>query len=389
MEFNSKFSVELFKNLDSSKANTDVTCSPLSAALGAGMAAIGARGNTLKQIGQVLFDKELTESDLPAVEEAMKQVMNRVPKDMFKMANLMYGSKGSTPKPEFAQKLNSVFGTKQLRQLDVPKEGMEVIKQDLAQGTGGKVRDVDNLELSPEPALYLVNALYFKVKWKYLFKIYQTRKENFVNESGQGKEVLMMYQCFGELLHTKLESLKAQACMLPLADDKTHMLILLPDKGTPIKDIEQKLDQQFLMNTLSSLKRERGARFWFPKLCMQSCQTLNGALSALGAKDMFDSSQADFSGIGDKPLAIKKATQKVVLEIDEEGTTQPPVAAFGLEVNSKNEIKIPASFHCDHPFLFMILQQKDQKSPPCVMLVGAVRDVSSRIEPPKSRYNFD
>ena len=86
------------------------------------------------------------------------------------------------------------------------------------------------------------------------------------------------------------------------------------------------------------------------------CRTLlNDALYSLGMVDAF-SGQADFSGMdGSKELYIGAVLHKAFVVVNEEGTEAAAATAVTLVLG----MPMPAPvFRADHPFLFLIQEQR-------------------------------
>ena len=78
-------------------------------------------------------------------------------------------------------------------------------------------------------------------------------------------------------------------------------------------------------------------------------------LAGMGMLDAFDESQADFTGMTtNRPLFINVAQHAATVEIDEEGTVAAAGSGFSLACSKKPS---PATFHADHPFMFLILDR--------------------------------
>jgi serpin B len=72
--------------------------------------------------------------------------------------------------------------------------------------------------------------------------------------------------------------------------------------------------------------------------------------------DAFDAIRADLTGMAtQRPLFINVVEHAAIVEVDEEGT----VAAAGTGVSfGCSKMPEPATFHADHPFIFLILDRQ-------------------------------
>jgi serpin B len=93
---------------------------------------------------------------------------------------------------------------------------------------------------------------------------------------------------------------------------------------------------------------------------------LKGILKAMGMKDAF-SMAADFSGMsGNKDLFVSNVLHKAFMAVDEKGTEA--AAATAVVVTLKEEPAASPVFRADHPFVFVI---KDNRSG-SILFIGRV-----------------
>jgi len=365
----------------------------------------GARGKTLDNIGRMLFGNQFNESMLEATEQQFKHQISTIIEDnagLCDMANLIYGQQGFTIKPAFQEKLSKVFGNDGLKQLDLAKQGAQVINADVERATRGMIKEIID-EIDEDVVLILINALYFKGSWKKAFDEYKTSLEYFTLESGRIKQVWMMHDGKGWLIYgnpddyydycrlpcgvestKKHLDLKAKAALLEYrasssqsSSKSIQMLIILPDKGVSLASIEQQLNTEMLIDLLSSGMCEE-VKVSLPKFKIQGTHDLKSIISTLGAGDLFDPEKSDLTGISEKkPLCVSQAIQKAMIEVDEQGTTATAVTSM-LNLRPVSMPRIPLEFVCDRPFWFSLLTDEGAKKgkPPVILFTGSVRDPS-------------
>ena len=92
-----------------------------------------------------------------------------------------------------------------------------------------------------------------------------------------------------------------------------------------------------------------------PKFNLTHSANLAEPLKSLGMTNMFsDRGHADFSGMdGTKDLYVEKVKQKVVVEVNEEGSEAVAATALGFVLVSATFIPTQM-FIVDHPFIFYI-----------------------------------
>jgi serpin B len=74
----------------------------------------------------------------------------------------------------------------------------------------------------------------------------------------------------------------------------------------------------------------------------------------MGMPDAFSASRADFTGMtAERPLFIDAVEHAALVEVDEKGTVAAAATSvsFGCAAPS---VPPPATFHADHPFIFLI-----------------------------------
>jgi len=97
-----------------------------------------------------------------------------------------------------------------------------------------------------------------------------------------------------------------------------------------------------------------------PKFKLETNYSLNESLIKLGLKVAF-TDYADFSGISlETSLKISNVNHKAYIEVNEEETEAAAVTAIAM-VNSTSPggpVPKPKIFKADHPFIFMIIDNK-------------------------------
>ena len=89
-----------------------------------------------------------------------------------------------------------------------------------------------------------------------------------------------------------------------------------------------------------------------PKFKMTSEFMLKDVLSEMGMPMAFDAAKADFSGMTTaSKLFISDVVHKAFVDVNEEGTEAAAATAVVMEYMS---LPLPATFRADHPFVFLI-----------------------------------
>jgi serpin B len=85
-------------------------------------------------------------------------------------------------------------------------------------------------------------------------------------------------------------------------------------------------------------------------------------LKAMGMKSAFDADAADFSGMtGGRDLFISQVIHKAFVDVNEEGTEAAAATGVVMAPTAARirEPKEPPVFRADHPFVFMIKDNRN------------------------------
>ncbi|MEJ1269951.1 hypothetical protein NN561_000769 [Cricetulus griseus] len=197
--------------------------------------------------------------------------------------------------------------------------------------------------------MVLVNAVYFKGKWKSAFTKSDTLNCRFRSPTCSDKAVAMMHQERKFNLST-IQDPPMQVLELQYHGD-ISMYIMLPEND--ISQIENKLNFRNLMNWTSRRKmKSQYVDVFLPQFKIEKNYEMRHHLKSLGLQDIFDESRADLSGMASGGrLYVSKLMHKSFIEVTEEGTE-----ATAATENNIVEKQLPEStvFRADHPFLFVI-----------------------------------
>lgn len=218
----------------------------------------------------------------------------------------------------------------------------------IEKSTNGLIKKMVDAAAVSAFKLCLVNAIYFKQDWKEQFNKSLTKEKEFTNLDGSIAKVDMMhslrpYRAFAGEQEKIIE--------LPYADDKTSMIIVLPNDMKKYKMTNEVYDK--LTRSLSMQKVDLDlVKFTFETPVFE----LKGYLSKLGLSQAF-SDAADFSGMREeKDLKIGTALHKAKIIVSEEGTEAAAVTVIGMvETTSVQPNRMPIlKFTTDKPFYYFI-----------------------------------
>ena len=108
--------------------------------------------------------------------------------------------------------------------------------------TKDKIKDlIDPESIDEDTAMILVNAIYFKGKWKTEFNKTLTKTEKFFVAKDESVDVDMMSQS-SNFYWKSVKDLDATIIELPYEEDVMRMYIILPNKKDGLDSLETKLD---------------------------------------------------------------------------------------------------------------------------------------------------
>lgn len=349
---NNDFAIQLLKVLPS-RPDENVFFSPYSLSAALGMTYVGARGETLQQLSEVLGYKAAGLADAD-VQDAFANQNNRLQSQGsqagLEVANSAAVQEGFNVLDTYYAALNHTFNA-HVFTVDFEQhaqQAVDTINAWVKQATHGKIDKLFAEPLDTSTRLVLTNGIVFKGLWARQFRTELTQKGPFYNGGTQPTQVDMMFQRL-EANRAFSEELQANVLELPYREGNYSMLIVLPTERDGVEALKQVLTIGKIEAAIASL-RNLSAAVSIPKFELDKLNQLKQTLADLGLVKMFG--DADLSGItGGRNLVVSDVVQRAVVKVDEEGTE----AAAATGVVSVNRIgSEPFRFTADHPFLFFI-----------------------------------
>jgi serpin B len=343
---NTAFAVQLYRELGNKEGNLFFSSYSVSAALG--MAYAGARGNTAREMKEVLhFQLDQTELH-PAFKSLNKELVATALNagQKLNIANALVLTGGDVS-GEFKTILKDNYDAAIFR------GGLDTINGWVKQKTEGKIEKILE-KLDPNSVCVLLNAIYFKGIWESQFLKSSTHDAPFsVSASKQVKVSLMYHKSDFKILTEK----DFQAVSIPYKGKNLSMVILLPKAVDGLATLEKQLTTQSLKERLAELDEQRVQKIelYLPKFKLETTYDLVDPCEKMGMKDAFALERADFSGMGwpKGSLWISQIKHKAFVEVNEEGTEAAAATAVGMAKMAMPVRDYPV-FRADHPFLFII-----------------------------------
>ncbi|MFH1314715.1 MAG: serpin family protein [Candidatus Eisenbacteria bacterium] len=362
---NSGFALDLYQALKNKPGNLFLSPYSISSALA--LTYGGTRGNTATQMAEALHftleDRYLQEA-FGSLNEDLNGRGSSGDIELG-MANALWGQKDEGFLDDFVSLGRKYYGA-ELKSVDFagsPGSALDEINAWASDKTRGKITNlIEPGMIDQATMLVLSNAIYFNGGWASKFDGKKTWEEPFWVAPDSSVMVDMMHQT-RRFRYTETSEL--QILDLPYVGGDLSMIVLLPKDRTGLAGAERFLTLKSLRIWLRQL-REEDLIVSLPRFKVASDLLLNQALKDMGMTDAFDVGLADFSGMtGRKGLFIDAVVHKALLEVAEDGTE----AAASTAVVTKRGPP-PKQFRADHPFLFMI---RDNKSG-SILFIGRVAD---------------
>ncbi len=346
-----RFGFNLFDQIYSQQPEDNLVISPSSITFALAMARNGTSGATKEEMTKVL---ELEKQDPSAINRSYQELIETLktadPNVKLAIANSLWINQNITLKDQFINSAEEFYQAK-VTNLDFADfRSKDIINKWVSKNTANKIPEIVD-SVSSEDALYLINAIYFKGIWANKFDPDTTTEQPFYTDPNSSQPQSMMNQT-GKYRYYQSDCF--QAVRLPYGEkEELGMYIFLPSKTSSLEEFNQQLNSDRWQEWLSHMRSQKG-NITIPRFKLEYETDLIKSLSALGMKQIFDSSQADFSAISDTPVAIDTVKHKTFIEVNEEGTEAAAVTSIGIRITSAMPQDTPFNMNVNRPFFFAI-----------------------------------
>ena len=364
---NNQFAVTMYQQLNgqSKQVDANVFFSPYSLTSAIAMLYAAAEGNTKAQIQKTFYYPSLPILN-PNSAALYNQFNKPSPNYKLNTINDLWLQQGRTPNQAYIDTVKRYYGG-QVNTLDFKNNtetSRQMINEKIAKHTNQMIPELLSKESTqPSTSAILTNAVYFKADWSSRFWVSGDIPFHYFN--GTSSDVDMMFQNT-EFRYSEDE--QVQVVELPYKGIELSMLVVLPKSKEPlamqtliknlsttqITDWTKRLKQQDILLNLPKFKIDEG----YP---MKAVLTDMGMPSAFG-------NQAKFNVFADSsPIAIDDIHHQAVIDVNEIGT-EAAAATGVVAVDISGSMHPPVAFKADHPFMFMI---KDNKTD-AILFLGQV-----------------
>ncbi len=344
----------------------NVVVSPTSIRLALSMLYEGASGETAKQVARAAYIPEVDSARWSGIMEITGALNTANAPYTLRCANGIWTSNRFPINPEYVRLLTDFYRA-EARSVNFERNS-EGERTGINEWVSGKTeRKIPELfapgSIHNLTVLVLANALYFKAPWENKFNPGYTKKQNFSLSGGQTVQVDMMRKGHvdsqGELpkfLYGELDG--AQIAMLPYEGHQLAKMVMLPPRGTSVKDLGEYLrrEEWDFTNLFGLLEKKKFARLEIPRHVVRCSYDLETPLKAVGIDRMFSATK-DFQSISPASIWVDKVVHQTFFQTNEEGSegaaaTGAALRTLGMDMNR------PVEFIADRPYLEAVVDQR-------------------------------
>lgn len=361
------FAFDIFSRIAENPGRNNLIISPLSISVALSMTLNGADGETRDAMLDALrvsgLSPEIINKSYKDLTEALLSVDKRI---LISIANSVWTEDDFAVKKTFIDILTKYYSA-EAGSFDINDPNAHVkINQWIKEKTNNLITDMLE-KLEDNDVMLLVNAIYFKGKWKSQFDEANTVLMPFYKYDGTSVTVPMMKQ------RRKFKSYSGQDFTLaefPYGQGNYVMDVILPDPSVSMNEFTARLTESEFKAWISQMN-EREIDLSFPRFKYGFKKKLKEVLSDMGMAVAFTES-ADFSNISEEyDLLINEVTHQAFIETNEEGTEA--AAATVVEVGLTSVGEQPLVLKLDHPFIYLIRETSTNS----ILFMGIVADPSA------------
>ncbi len=365
IESENSFAFDIFREvMENADKEENIIISPLSISCALSMTLNGADGTTRDAMLTALRMSGITPEEINSsykdLTEALLTVDKRV---LMTIANSVWTEDRITPKQTFIDILEDYYDAESKEFSITDPTAPDRINEWIEDNTNGLIKEmIDKLE--DNTVMLIINAIYFKGKWKLQFDEDNTEQEPFYKQGGTSVEVPMMKQT------DDFKVFDGDGFMLaefPYGQGNFVMDIILPDGQDGVDALLPSITDAAFPGWVTNMTT-RETDVSIPRFKYGFKKKLKDILSDMGMGIAFTEG-ADFTNITDyPPLLINDVTHQAFIETNEEGTEA--AAATVVDIGLTSMPLQPLIFNADHAFLYIIRETTTNS----IIFMGRVTD---------------
>jgi len=368
------FSLALFRAVARQTPTANVFISPASAAFALAMTASGTAGTTWSAMARTLGVGTLSPERLGAANAAALRSLTGQTAVTLAMANSIWADSGRPFLPAFLD------GTRRWYDADVTSlvlhgpAAQTRINAWVAHATAGRIASILSDTLPDSAGMVLLDAVYFKGRWRGAFDSAATAPHPFT--IGDGRRVTRRLMSRRTPLLYVADS-GMQVVRLPYRGGRLAMYVVLPESTQRLADAVARLTPARWSRWMQTLAA-RDVHIELPRFRLEYGTTLNASLDTLGMGIAFRCDSANFSRmlpatyLRRHPTCIDRVVQRTFVDVNEEGTEAAAVTAVTIAITASaaRYVPPPVEFIVDHPFVVAI---RDDRTG-LLLFVGQITD---------------
>ncbi|XP_010789566.1 serpin H1b [Notothenia coriiceps] len=353
----------LYNKMAKEKGTENILISPMVVASSLGMVALGAKSSTASQVKKVLSADNLKDEHLHAgLSELLSDVSDAKTRNTtWKINNRLYVPSSVSFADDFVKNSKKHYNYDHSKiNIRDKRSAVNSINEWAAKSTDGKLAEVTKDVPNPDGAM-IVNAMYFKPHWFETFNGDMVDKRAFLVTRSITIGVAMMHRTGLYDFHEDKEN-RVFVLNMPLGQKQASLILIMPYYLEPLERLEKLLTRKQVDSWISKLEN-RAVAISLPKIVMEVSHNLQKHLAELGLTEAVDKTKADLSNIsGKKDLYLSNVFHASAMEMDVTGNP------FDTSIYSSGKLSNPQLFYVDHPFIFLL---KDNKSN-SILYIGRV-----------------
>lgn len=350
-----KFSADLVQRLARSTDDHFVT-SPLSAWTLLAYTTLGASGTSLQELNTVLRHSS-QKSCVKKFFQITKNIYSPNVATGLEGASAIFVDKNTPVIDKFRRKVKEA-GVGEVVEVSVGDQERvaAAVNERVRSATNGTIEKMVDANDLADIAMMIVDVLRFEGAWKTPFPIKDTVERAFHNELSNeiGRVNLMTLTDFFKAW--SMDDINATAVEVPYNDSKFSMYVLVPYADTKLRYVIDALNKISLTSIIERLQKSEVQEviLSLPRFKMSSnTDNLKELLMEMGLRAIFDSGEASFPGVSQRPLYVSALRQRATVTVSEHGTAA--AAATEADFSFKS---FPLTLTADKPFFFAIVDNE-------------------------------
>lgn len=359
-----QFALELFRAADPKNPEENFIISPLSPQV---LLAQLIEGCSEEAKEEMMEGLQLNDQEAASLTKALKEAAYKDSSaNKLDIASVFFKSVNLTLMQEFrtGAKKNQI----PMENVDFSNtyEAARTVNQWANTKTRGRIPQVvTEQNLSPDMAMMLLNAIYFKGTWQYKFNTTETNtRATFDKGNNKKMPVHMMAQTnrlrFGEINYGMYSDSEEglRWVELPYDGDQLSMIFFLPKVSHQLDAEMARLNGTHLLDIFKVIQRNHNPikiHLKVPRFTIKTSTSLVEPLKKLGIKKIFED-ENPLSKLFKTPTRVGDVKQDAFLSVDEDGTTATAVSRVTIIPLSLNSYE-DQYFTCDQPFMVMLVDK--------------------------------